>query len=97
MFPRNPAQAFFGPTPAEFGWLRFQCGPVQDVGGRNGVFVEEVLEVVLRRLRDLNTKFPCRENSIAITNIEQGLMWLNERTRLRTEQGVEGKDIPHTS
>lgn len=59
----------------------------------DGTTNEEVLNVLLDRLNVLNKKFPCRENSIAITNLEQGLMWLNRRTDLRKQRGVEGKQI----
>jgi hypothetical protein len=39
----------------------------------------------------LQAKFPCRENSCAITHFEEGLMWLEKRTRDRITRGVEGK------
>lgn len=93
----DAGRAAFGPKGRydNFGSLKFQHGPVAEVGGRNGAFIEDVLEVCLTRLRELNGKFPCRENSLAITNIEQGLMWLNERTRKRVAQGVEGRSIAH--
>jgi hypothetical protein len=41
----------------------------------------------------LNGKFPCRENSIAITKLEEALMWLNKRTADRVKRGVEGKNL----
>lgn len=56
----------------------------------DGVTNEELLEVVLNRLNYLQAAFPCRENAVAITNIQQGLLWLNERTRQRKERNVEG-------
>lgn len=76
--------------------LQFQNGPIQD-NGINGIQNEELLELELQRLRALNERFPCRENALAITNIEQGLMWLNRRTELRQLQGVEGRNLPHES
>lgn len=69
--------------------LRFQLGPVKEVGV-NGVTNEAVLEVLLHRMQHLNAQFPCRENSLAITNLEQALMWLERRTRNRKARGVEG-------
>ena len=54
---------------------------------------EEMLRVSIARLTDLNSRFACRENSIAITKMQEALMWLNERTRERKERGVEGKHI----
>ena len=59
----------------------------------NGTTNEEVMEMLLDRLNKLNDKFPCRENSLAITNLEQSLMWLERRTVNRKARGVEGKHL----
>lgn len=59
----------------------------------NGTTLEEMLRVVITRLKDLNMRFPSRENSIATTKCEEALLWLNERTRERTARGVEGKHL----
>ncbi len=57
----------------------------------NGAFVEDVLTACLRRLEHYNdTKFRCRENSLAITHIEEALHWLHARTANREGRGVEG-------
>lgn len=56
----------------------------------DGTTNEEVLAVLVNRLNFLQAKFPCRENAIAITNLEQALMWLNKRTNDRLARGVEG-------
>ena len=56
----------------------------------DGTTNEEVLAVLIDRLNYLNSKFPCRENSIAITHIETALLWLNKRTADRLKRGVEG-------
>lgn len=61
----------------------------------DGTTNEEVLKVLINRLRYLNTKFPCRENSIVITKLEESLMWLQHRTALRKDQGVEGMQLQH--
>ena len=58
---------------------------------QNGTTNEEVLAVLIDRMNYLQSKFPCRENAIAITNLEQALMWLNKRTQDRVNRGVEGK------
>lgn len=57
----------------------------------NGTTNEEVLEVLINRMQFLQNKFPCRENAIVITNLEESLMWLNKRTADRQKRGVEGK------
>ena len=57
----------------------------------DGTTLEEMLRVSIARLTELNNKFPCRENSIAITKMQEALLWLNERTRDRVARGVEGQ------
>jgi len=57
----------------------------------NGTTLEEMLRVSIERLKDLNNRFGCRENSLAITKMEEALMWLNKRTEDRESRGVEGK------
>lgn len=57
----------------------------------HGTTLEEILRVSIERLQDLNGRFPCRENSVAITKMQEALMWLNERTRERKARGVEGE------
>lgn len=65
----------------------------EDGSFENGTTLEEMLRVSIERLKDLNTRFACRENSIAITKMEEALMWLNKRTENRKARGVEGKHI----
>ena len=56
----------------------------------NGTTLEEMLRVTIERLKDLNERFSCRENSLAITKCQEALFWLNERTRDRIKRNVEG-------
>lgn len=76
--------------------IQFQNGPVKE-HGVNGVQLTDVLRICLARYKMLNKTFPCRENSIAITKLQEALMWDEERTAQRTRQGVEGYDRPHQS
>lgn len=62
----------------------------EDGSYENGTTLEEMLRVTIDRLNVLNAKFPCRENSIAITKMQEALMWLNQRTADRKKRGVEG-------
>ena len=41
---------------------------------------------------DFNTrgKYACKENAMALTHLEESLMWLQKRTRDRIARGVEG-------
>ena len=59
----------------------------------DGTTNEEILEVLIDRLNFLQEKFPCRENAIVITKLEESLMWLNKRTADRVKRNVEGKQI----
>src|SRR3990167_2000434 len=69
--------------------LEFQNGAVKEVGGRNGWQNEELLAVLIDRLKFLNGKFACRENSIVITKLEEALMWLEKRAADRKVRGGE--------
>lgn len=75
--------------------VKWQEGPIKEAG-ENGAQVEDVIEVAVERLRALNVPpHACRENSLAITKLEEARMWLDERTRKRVAQGVEGTNAPH--
>lgn len=59
----------------------------------DGTTNEEVISVLVDRLNYLNGKFPCRENSLAITKLQEAFFWLQFRTANRVARGVEGKQI----
>ncbi len=61
----------------------------------DGTTNEEVLGMLIDRIKYLNTKLPCRENALVITKLEESLMWLEKRTALRVAQGVETLDETH--
>lgn len=67
----------------------WQEGTIKEAGV-NGCQVEDVLEECRARLSDLSNRLPCRENSLALTKIQEAILWLNERTRERKSRGVEG-------
>lgn len=68
----------------------FQNGPIKE-HGVNGVTQEALLAIVIDRLRSFQAgPFACRENAIALTHFEEGLMWLQRRTVARIKRGVEG-------
>lgn len=85
------------PTGSTIMEIQFQCGPIPQ-NGINGVGIENVLEVCRARLQMFQEgPFKCRENALALTKIEEALLWLGARTALRQEQGVEGTNNPHKS
>ncbi len=59
----------------------------------DGTTNEELLEVLINRMQHLQSKFPCRENAIVTTKLEESLMWLNKRTQDRIKRNVEGKHL----
>jgi len=70
--------------------IKFQMGPIKE-NGVNGVHNEDLIAIAIHRLDHLNTdRFRCRENSLAITKLEEALMWLRKRTEDREVRGVEG-------
>ena len=58
-----------------------------------GTTNEEVLLMLIDRMKYLQDKFPCRENALVITKLEESLMWLLKRTEDRIKRNVEGKHI----
>lgn len=54
-----------------------------------GTTNEEVIDVLIHRLREQAKKVPSRENSIAITKLEEAEMWLTRRSDRRAESKVE--------
>ena len=66
-----------------------QSAPIGDVGV-NGVQCTDIIKYSLYLLKSLNKTFPCRENSISITKLEEALHWQEARTRDRENRKVEG-------
>lgn len=70
--------------------IRFQNGPIVE-SGVNGISNEALLAIVEDRLLGFQSgKYACRENAIALTKIQEAMMWLQKRTRDRVARGVEG-------
>lgn len=80
-------------------FLQFIEKRVDSAGSANLVTVmdgttnEEVIKVLIDRLEFLNAKFPCEENSRALTLLAGALMALEKRTADRLARGVEGKHV----
>lgn len=92
--PENPAADHKDYTLPGGVLIKFQKGAMEL--GRNGCTTEELLEVLVDHLGGFQKgKFACRENALAITNIETALLWVRERARKRVLQGVKGRDAVH--
>lgn len=66
--------------------------PASEGGDLNRCQLVDLITVGLEQLKYFNAKFPCRENSITITKLEEALMWQKKRTDDRIARNVEGKD-----
>ena len=72
--------------------IDFQKGPLGEVPP-NGLSVESLLASCEDRLVGFQSgEFACRENAIALTKLQEAMMWLQKRTRDRMARGVEGKN-----
>lgn len=56
----------------------------------DGTTVEDLLAVAIGKLNEYNKEVPSRETSLAITKLEEALLWLHYRTVDRTRRNVEG-------
>jgi hypothetical protein len=66
-----------------------QSGPIKEVGV-NGCQIDTMIQASKLILEYFNNKFPCRENAMAITKLDEAIMWLEKRTKDRQSRGVEG-------
>lgn len=69
--------------------FRIQNGPVKEVG-KNGCQVTDIIATAKHMIEQLNKKFPCRENAMTITHLDEALLWQMKRTMDREARGVEG-------
>lgn len=70
--------------------VKFQNGPIQEFGV-NGISGEALLAIVEDRLVGFQSgPYACRENAVALTKIQEAMMWLQKRTMDRMKRGVEG-------
>lgn len=82
-----------GVTNQYFANVNFQNGPIKE-NGINGCHNEDLIAIVIDRLQGFQSgSFSCRENAIAITKLEEALLWLNKRTQDRINRGVEGLNV----
>ena len=70
--------------------IDFQNGPIKEFGV-NGVMNEDLIAIVIDRMRGFQSgDYACRDNALALTKLEEALMWLRHRTDEREARGVEG-------
>jgi hypothetical protein len=90
----NPSGGDVSGTGLIISWQNGPLGRGKERIDPNGAFVETVISAALERIKFYQTasngKFACRENAIAITKLEEALLWLDKRTRERELRAVEG-------
>jgi len=88
---KNPTGGSVEGTGLSIAWQNGPLGRDADRIKPNGAFVETVIDAARQRIQFYqDSKFSCRENAIAITKLEEALMWLNKRTADREKRNVEG-------
>jgi len=76
-----------------FAEINFQDGARKIDDSVHGVIDTDLLEIVRHRLQCFQQgEFATRENAIALTHIEEALMWMNRRVEDRIERNVLGTD-----
>jgi len=69
--------------------FKIQNGPIKE-NGVNGCQVVDMIAVARHMIYGLNEKFPCRENAITLTRLDEAILWQAQRTANREARGVEG-------
>lgn len=71
--------------------ITFQNGPRIVDESVHGVLDTDLLEIVRHRLQCFQEgDFKTRENAVALTHIEEALLWMNKRVEDRIERNVLG-------
>jgi hypothetical protein len=93
-FDGSPAGGIVRGEGLEIQWQDGPLGRGPDRKEPNGAFVETVIAAAVQRIefyqKAADGKFKCRENAIALTKLEEALLWLNKRTADREAREVEG-------
>lgn len=82
-----------GITDFGMGTIAFCKGDKTDnsVFRQSGMFTESIIEVAKRYLESVNKgELANRDTAMAITKLDEALLWLNKRTADRVKRGVEG-------
>lgn len=76
--------------PTILGSVDFQNGPILEAGV-NGAMDENLIAIVMKRLQSFQeSPYSCRENAMALTKLEEAMMWMKKRTNDRELRNVEG-------
>lgn len=71
--------------------IKFQNGPRKDPNSIPGVLDVDLLEIVRDRLKGFQSgDFACEQNAMALSHVEEALMWMNRRVEDRLKRQVLG-------
>ena len=71
--------------------IKFQHGPRFEEGSRHGIATVDLMEICRNQLQSFQSgDMATREGAIALTHIEEALLWMNKRTEDRIERNVLG-------
>ena len=71
--------------------ITFQNGPRKEKNSIHGLLDTDLLEIVRDRLKGFQSgDYACRENALALTALEEALLWMNKRVEDRAARGVLG-------
>jgi hypothetical protein len=64
-----------------------QSGPINEFG-INGCQIDDVIRWTRDKIQEFNKNYPCRENSLVVTKLDEALLWrLGAKKRARVENG----------
>lgn len=66
-----------------------QSGPIKEFGV-NGCQIDDVIAWAKGKIEGFNRAFPCRENAVIITKLDEALLWSLKRKMDREKRNVEG-------
>jgi hypothetical protein len=69
--------------------FQIQSGPIKEFG-ENGCQIDDVIAWAKEKIEGFNKAFPCRENSVIITKLDEALLWSMKRKLDREARQVEG-------
>ena len=69
--------------------FHIQSGPIKEFGV-NGCQIDDVISWARDKIAEFNQAFPCRENSVVITKLDEAVLWLLKRRMDREKRNVEG-------
>jgi len=70
-----------------------QSGPIKEFG-INGCQIDDVISWAKSKIEEFQKAFPCRENAIVVTKLDEALLWLMKRKMDREARSVEGTNAP---